>query len=1798
MDGRTEGGVVNTDRDELLQRALTTIAKLREKLASAGQPVVDEPIAIVGAACEFPGAIHTLDDYWELLTSGRCAIGPLPPSRRYLHGLFERVQDDGIRARATHMGLIDDPYGFDNKFFGISPKEALELDPQHRLLLELAWKALESACINPLTLRDSDTGVFVGIGNTDYYQSMVRHGCEIDAYVASGNAPAMAAGRLSYFYGLKGPCLSFDTACSSSLVGIQLACRALQRGDCQVALVGAVNLILSEVISVNFALANMLAADGRCKVFSDSADGYVRAEGAAVLILKKLSQAWDDGDPILAVIRAANMNQDGRSHGLTAPNGPSQRALIERTLADANLSVDDIDYLEAHGTGTKLGDPVEVNTLLDVFAARKRPLLVGSAKANVGHLEPASGMASVLKVICSMRHGEIPGQPHCSTLNREIDWARAPVVIPRENTPWPIVGEKRIAAISGFGFSGTNAHVILESPPPRRAAEQGPEREWIFTVSSADAPSLRRQLERHRKFLSTTLLAPGSVSFSACAHRAHFPCRFALSYRTLPELVAGLRAAELDPTDAGVEMNDRGGRAPGLVVGSKFSGSLGELIRTFHEHPVVRATLSEVNAAWVELRGTELLLDGSNGVATVEGAACELEEFCATLLALRLLEAMGLEFPRFVAWGTGFIAVSHQLGHLDLRSALALADGDVRSVRSVKRLDLSQSRLSVPGVEEIGLDVGDWLAIGRSKRAELAIPDAGHGSWVSLCREPVVCSVECRSVPRWATLNGLLVALYRAGIDVDWKGYFAGSEQAKVTLPSYEFSHTFFNAAEGRERDEPAVARGKLASLPSPDVYTDCWRPAPVSSVFAAVGDLGDLVRGLGRDVELDGVGDKYRRYCRMVAEAESLCERAALHLFKNAFQVGSRADLEAIATDPRQHADGALAYTHLIVHLAKYMLSRGRDADDFSVLPESMGPALAAFARRHSEFVVDNELLSECVGHLVDIMKGVKDPKTILFSGGAASLASRVYKSSVTNDYLNKQIQILVRGLLKHHSGERKLRILEVGAGTGATTQMVARELDPARVEYCFTDISPFFLSLAEQEFGKYGCFEFQILNIEDAESVAQLAGQRFDVIIAVNVLHATSSIEQSVRNVCELLLDGGVFILRECIKATLTADLTFGLTPGWWAYTDYHVRKDYPLLDCSQWGALLRQNRFRAIDFVVAADDVYDDIIVSRKAAPVLNEGRARMLVVHGSESSLARFDEPSTQDVRHIALNALLEQDVVGQLELDKTSILNVVLGGLEPLHEASAPPDVWIERYFHDVVAALQRLATLATQHPLRVYFLTRRAVSIGDGDPVDNLGQALTWGLARAAAREYPQWYRAIIDVDTESWSSALKCLALEAGHEVPEQEVVYRQGRRHVRRLGVAPPSRSELLAVRASAAYLITGGRGGLGLATALWLAERGARHLVLLSRGTSGVQPHQVGDVIWKCRAAGATVELCSADVSNRSELEAVFKRFGADLPPLGGIIHSAGVGGNCLIRDIGRESLPGMFATKVLGSLNLHELSKRHAPDFFIVYSSMIATWGAVERAHYTAVNHFSDQLMRVRHALGLPGLALQWGPWSGAGMLSKGAETQAKWLGVDVLEPEQYLTAFGNLTQGHAQGVRLVVKAAWQRLYATYSQHAPFFLLDELRRRQERNGHAITAPSADEGELDAVSTRASIRAAFAELLGYTNADEIDETRGFFEQGMDSLLAVRFTELIHERIRIKVKTTDLFSYNNVVSLTEHVASKAEPKPRQSDIVTKSHSPAGNRVEHRPGAQASVESLSPRELIDALTEVEMSLE
>lgn len=655
--------------------------------AAAGHAGSNEPIAIVGIGCRLPGGVTGPEDFWQLLIHGIDGVGEVPASR---WSADQAPVDDPNRTWLEGLrwgGFVDDIDEFDADFFGISPREAVQMDPQQRMLAEVAWEALEDAGLPADRLAGTDTGVFVGISTSDYSRTHLAGQESIDIFTGLGNAFSIAANRLSYLLDLHGPSMAIDTACSSSLVAIYQACASIGRGDCSAAIAGGVNLVLSPDLGVGFARAGAMAADGRCKAFDARADGYVRSEGAGVVVLKPLSAAQADGDRIYAVIRGGAVNQDGASNGLMSPSPQAQEAVLRRAYRDAGVDPNQVGYIEAHGTGTLLGEPIEMRALSAVVSECREPsaaCFVGSVKTNLGHLEAAAGVAGLIKVALSLKHGRIPPSLHFEQPNPHIPFAAMGLAVPTVAVDWPAAASPLLAGVSAFGFGGTNVHLVLEESPVDEQpteSEPPPDEGLVLPLSAKNATALRQLAGRHAaRLLSLRSHRDAARHCAASAvRRAHHDERIAVVGRDASELAAALTAFV------------RGEEHPGLVVPKTLVGRHPKIAFVFSgqgprwwplatdllDVPVFREVLDQCQAGL----GTDLGWSLIEQLTTEDSEVRRLDDpgvsqpvTCAVQIALAAVwRSWGIEPSAVVGHSLGELAAAHVGGALALRDAMQIA---------------------------------------------------------------------------------------------------------------------------------------------------------------------------------------------------------------------------------------------------------------------------------------------------------------------------------------------------------------------------------------------------------------------------------------------------------------------------------------------------------------------------------------------------------------------------------------------------------------------------------------------------------------------------------------------------------------------------------------------------------------------------------------------------------------------------------------------------------------------------------------------------------------------------------------------------------------------------------------------------------------------------------------------------------------------------------------------------------------------------------------------------------------------
>jgi acyl transferase domain-containing protein/SAM-dependent methyltransferase/acyl carrier protein len=1280
----------NSLQEELspLKRALAELRRLRSKLNEMDRRQ-KEPIAIVGFGLRFPGGAIDEFSLWQILAQGINTVTEIPGDRWNLDAYYDPDADKPGKMYTRHGAYLSGVDQFDAEFFGVSPREATSMDPQHRLLLETSWEALENAAIAPATLRDSQTGVFVGIGNSDYWRMVYADEERVDAYSALGNSYSVAAGRLSYFFGAHGPSMAIDTACSSSLVAVHQACRSLHAGECNLALAAGVNLILSPEANINFCKSRMLAPDGRCKTFDAGADGYVRGEGCGVVVLKMLSSAKADGDRILAVIRGSAVNQDGRSGGLTAPNGPAQEAVIREALAAGGVAPHEISYLEAHGTGTSLGDPIEVQAACAALCQGRpadQPLALGSIKTNIGHLEAAAGVAGLLKVILALQHKSIPPHLHLTKKNPYIDWDRWPIFVPTALTPWNPVNGKRIAGLSSFSFSGTNAHLIVEEAPEPVTPRVSTDRPiHILALSARDRKGLQQLANAIAgRVQAVTEKELADVCFTANSGRSHFPERLAIIGENTQQIRDGLLEYSGQKENSRIPIGE-GVDLKSTPVAFLFSGQgsqyvrMGrdlyetsptfrrildrsdEILREYLEKPLISVLYPESaerslidNTAYcqpalfvVGYALAELWRSWGVQPAIVMGhsvgeytAACvagafgfedglrliaergrlmqslpaggrmaavftDLESIEGAIISTgaRLVSIAAINGPELVVisgqshevqavldrlWSEGAkssdLVVSHAF-HSPLMQPIA--DAFERAAATVQYGQLNTSFVStVTGL------VADTKSIGapdywrrqmiepvQFMAAIQTIEQQGVKTLLELGPNPVLLGMSRRCLGTevtylpslrsgrgdWLQMLESLRALYLGGAEIDWTGFERDYPRRRVTLPAYPFqrSRYWFDSAPNR----PKTVR------PEPDAS---W----LAASRAAVRQSQQAPIGINVATYLE----KWQCLDRLTTAHAAAALRAL-----GAFVVPG----ETHDADSLLHGFGIPDIYKALVHrwlerLAAAGKLREEGGRFVSDQPLSDLDLDARIEEAKQALADDPDLLAyvlNCGDKLTPVIAGRESPLETLFPKGSAILAERLYTGANINRYANSIVISAVDAAAVAWKGNLPFRVLEIGAGTGATSSLLLPLLNSDRSEYVFTDVSDLFVTRARERFGAFPFARFAAFDLEKEIESQGFAPHSFDAIVAVNAVHAVRELDGALWRIGRLLRPGGILVLVEVTRHHGWFDFTTGLIEGWQHFAD-DLRRDHPLLSPVQWQAALLERGFAEVVAVPEKD------------------------------------------------------------------------------------------------------------------------------------------------------------------------------------------------------------------------------------------------------------------------------------------------------------------------------------------------------------------------------------------------------------------------------------------------------------------------------------------------------------------------------------------------------------------------------------------------------------------------------------
>lgn len=1672
-----------TDTLTPMQKALLAIEKLQQRLRDSEERGSSEPIAIVGMGCRFPGGSHSPDAFWSLLDQGRNACSPSPPGR---------WADAIVLPDAAYLDGVD---AFDADFFGLAPREAICMDPQHRLLLEVAWEALEQAGIVPADLRATRTGVFVGIGQQDYLQLVRDSGLAQDAgiYLATGNGPCFAAGHLSYLLGLNGPSVALDTACSSSLVALHLACQSLRAGECEVAMAAGVQVILLPAVTEMMNSAGALSPDGRCKSFDADADGYGRGEGCGVVVLKKLSAARRHGDAVLAVVHGSAVNHDGPSSGLTVPSGVAQQALLRQALASARLAAAEVSYIEAHGTGTPLGDPIEINALGAVYGQGRSieaPLKIGAVKANIGHLEAAAGIASVIKVVLALQHERLPAQVNFRDPNPDIPWQRYPLQVLASAAPWPRTDVKRIAGISSFGLSGTNGHVLIGDAPDAAPAlppdsSAGP---LVLLLSAKTSAALSELCERYAlKVANTPAASLSGLCATASVVRSQFARRAAVVADDADGLIVALRElAAQPPADGGGNAS----RAPRLALlfngqGLACSGIAGGL----GDEPAFMAALDAC--------ADHLLAEGIDPRTTLLNAGDQALASQPVLFALEYALAQ-----LWLSWGVRpYALLGHGLGEI-----VAACVGGVFALPDALRLVVASERLmnSPPAALQPFREIAEQLTyhppkerlislvtgvqadasiataeywvdrVRRTVQFERGIrqlADMGVSAFVEIGPQPVLTTLGRNCLPAakatWCTALGdgmearrslaeAVAALFRCGVDFDRRALWRPWPQLVASLPTYPWQRKRF----WLPRQPAAELPKRGAEVPAHPMLADCIRSPLLTDVLFR----GAIGIGLQPWLAAHQIFDRVvvagaTHISLLLGMVRALRPALAVSLVEIDFP-------QALVFDADESRE-------------LHGLAKPGDLGDFMLTVVSLahGAGPSATAAEHAQARLPET--SGARADDVDLDTWRRDCRQ--------PLATVAYYDFLASRHIK----------LGH--AFRWIDDLWIGDQTALCRFRVAGPdeghdrfgLHPGLIDSCFQ-----LLGAAVQGDAAPTCIPVGVERLWLAATIPSgpLWGRaRFRLNSDSGRFFGSGDIAVTDEAGCVVAELAGIRMKQvqdsSLLQTAVSQVATYGLD---WepdaAGSNSSAEAD-------------------AASCVVVSDDA--DFAARIAAAFAANS------TLSAAAFDARRWSENTTGVVKRIifapARDAALE-DFTRQCQASCMVLTRI-----------------------------LQAMAAGGAAAGAQLLLVTRGAQAAGRA--LSQPAQAAHWAIMRTAAEEISDLHLSCLDLPEAADATDLQ-RAWTAWSAWPDDRLVaVTAGRVYRPRLSrLLPSANPAALRVVDNAAYLITGGTGALGLATAAWLGQRGAKELLLISRHADAFAEDER---VTRLREAGIEVALHAIDAADRAALQGACR---TATRPIRGVVHAAGVLADGTIAGATAADWHAVMHPKVQALCNVHDIAAQWDLDFFLAYSSAASLLGSPGQVSYAAANAVVDAFMAFRHGQGQPGLAINWGPWSGRGMTARQASGHATRLarqGVLLLPPDAAL-ALLDVAFGHGLAQVAVLSMDWERFVSAQPRRAarPFY---------SRLAASTVAAAVFVDEVQALPPgQREIRLGrhladgVLRTLGKPTGTRVDSDLGFAEMGMDSLMTLELRNTLQLDFRCRLPSTLLFKYPNLGELTAFFASE----------------------------------------------------
>ena len=1797
-----------------LKRALLEIRNLRAQIDKV-ESARNEPIAIVGMGCRYPGAVG-LKQFWEVLCAGTDTVSELPDKRWDADLLFDpdpAAPGKMVTRRGGFLSHLDE---FDAEFFHITPREASFVDPRQRLVLECAWEALEDAGLSPFDLTGSQTGVYMATLTMDYGELLMADMSCIGAFSGAGSANSVVANRLSYFLNLHGPSISIDTACSGSIVAVHMACEALRNREIGLALAGGVSVNLQPRSNVFFSKAGALSPEGSCKTFDRRADGMVRSDGAGVVVLKLLSEALRDGDPVAAVIRSVAINHDGRSNGIMAPNGEAQVSLLEDAYRRAGIDPSEVQYIQAHGTGTKLGDPIEVRALGRVLARDRNPArkcVLGSVKTNIGHTESAAGVAGIIATALALKNRILPPTVHFSEANPLIPFDQLPFEIRTQAGPWPDPAVTRIAGVSGFGFGGSNAHVVLEEAPVATAMPEPSQAPYLLPLSARTAAGLRALATACVEFLEDPACSPSDICFTAAARRAHHGVRKSWIGVSSEDLAASLKQWLQRDEDAAPLP-----KSP--LIAFVFSGQgshwAGMGRRLLNREPVFREAVERCERAFAvhtQLRIIEEMCREDTGSRLNDPELAQPAIFSIQTGLAALWASWGIVPSAIVGHSLGEVAAACAAGALSLEDGARIVWHRSRLMKTVAGrgktavvgLGINAARLALAGREETVVVAGsngpensvisgnpeavDAVVLALTEQGVFCRPIAGvdiafHSPQMDSLRWELVAELEglapkaCHT-PLISTVTGL--PINGADLDAEYWGrnlrdqfLFASAAQLLLNqghnillevspnaVLSSAILQTLKHAPSGTAKFLPSLRRGdeELAVL---------------------YGSLGTLYE-LGAAVNWKSV---HREGGRCVS-------------FPTYPWMRQRFWIDQIPGSIERTPQSGSSGEHPLL---------GPRVDWAAPPAEGAGKRSLwemAWSTRDPSFLSDHRLNGEVIVPGAAFLELALAAGTQLFPVGA-SVCETVFERAVvlapgvhTRLQLSAEVtgntaEFVVYGRChdandwnRYVSGKL---VAAVGNRSAEPAAMSLSEIRSRCAEIVDVDSHYQLLESGGLQYGPaFRCI--RQLWRGNREAVSQI---RFDTLSpdARYIVHPS-------------ILDAAFQTVAAAVSAADAAN-----------YLPYSVHNWEALsgVETSVW-CHCRLSGEPGAKNLDADLTLMDDVgrVVARLERLTLRSMPRERSIGH-SAGLLHVLWESSPLPVRHstgqlrrwlvLSDGGCTGSRLIAQLRFagcEVTVLLpypsltgedfEVLLQSSLPFHgvvhlqSLDARADSLDEAVSLTCESVIRlALAMVRSNSEARLWLVTRGAQPAAPGPLA--IEQSPLWGLALSVAREHPELRCTCVDLDPSDEENGSKDdLAGELLRSDNEDRIAWRGGMRFAARLTAAPgPPDTLPPELHPDGLYLVTGGFGVLGFLTARYLVEIGARHLAIVSRG--GGAGHE--NAIRELELAGARVTAISADLADKDQTERLFSDTLSGLPPLRGIIHSAGMVSDATLEHQTPERLRMVMAPKVQAAFNLHTCVKNLPLDFFILYSSAASQVGSPGQANYAAGNAFLDALAHHRRALGLAALTVNWGAWDG-GMAGTVSTRQFAAHGVSRITPGEGLGLLGLLLNPQESPNVGLFPVDWRRFFNQFGGRIPPLFSKFAHLASSETVLFLDRINAASKEDRPALVHSFVRAELASVLGIDSPTSISARDGFFDLGMDSLLIVELSTRLEAGLGLKLSANAILEFENLESLSAHLSDLAISEIPSNQVLSSAVRETGQVVTDSP-----LESLSSTELARLLKE------